>query len=182
MPLEPLLPLFHRLNRQHFDGCLAPDGRPLTQLRWSDGRMRRTAGLYRRGVDRAGQPLCEIVLSRPLLAPLPREALLSTLCHEMIHAWVDRVLAEQEVHGPRFCARMAAINAAQDDFVVTVRHCFPLPTADQRSSRWLARCPRCGLTAPYRRRVRGLACRACCTLLHGGRWHASCLLEFLEAG
>lgn len=178
MPIAPLPPLFHRLNREHFEGTLAPDGRSLVSLRWSDGRMTRSAGLYRRGPD-----LCEIVLSRPLLEPLPQEALLSTLCHEMIHAWLDRVLQVREVHGPRFRARMAAINRAQSDFVVQVRHSYPLPGVQAAATpRWLARCGRCGFSTPYRRRVKGLACRHCCQALHGGRWHASCLLEFELAG
>jgi hypothetical protein len=181
VPLEPLLPLFHRLNREHFDGSLAPATRPLVSLRWSDGRLRRSAGLYRSGRDRSGQVVCEIVLSRPLLEPLPREALLSTLCHEMIHAWVDRVLAVREVHGPNFRARMAAINATQDTFLVSVRHRYPLPADAASGCRWIARCPRCGVSAPYRRRVRNLACRVCCDRHHGGLWHASCLLEFVEA-
>jgi hypothetical protein len=181
VPLEPLLPLFHRLNREHFDGALASDGRPLVSLRWSDGRLRRSAGLYRSGRDASGRALCEIVLSRPLLEPLPREALLSTLCHEMIHAWVDRVLGLREVHGPHFRSRMAAINAAQNAFVVSVRHRYPLPAGADRGCRWIARCPRCGVSAPYRRRVRNLACRACCERHHGGLWDASCLLEFVEA-
>ncbi|MFQ6537686.1 MULTISPECIES: SprT family zinc-dependent metalloprotease [Aphanothece] len=181
MPLEPLLPLFHRLNREHFEGSLAPGGAPLVDLRWSDGRMRRTAGLYRRGRHADGRPLCEIVLSRPLLEPLPQQALLSTLCHEMIHAWTDRVLRVEEVHGPCFRGRMAAINAAQAEFTVSLRHRYPLPGGGTPTHRWLARCPRCGITAPYRRRVRGLACRVCCERHHGGSWHPSCLLEFLEA-
>ncbi|KMM17488.1 SprT family zinc-dependent metalloprotease [Synechococcus sp. GFB01] len=183
MPLEPLLPLFHRLNREHFEGSLAPDGRPLVVVRWSDGRLRRSAGLYRHGRRPDGSDLSEIVLSRPLLEPLPREATLSTLCHEMIHAWTHRVLGLAEVHGPHFRARMAAINAVQNDFLVSVRHRYPLPGADggERAWRWLARCPRCGVTAPYRRRVKGLACRQCCELHHDGRWHASCVLEFVEA-
>ncbi len=182
MPLEPLPPLFHRLNREHFDGSLVRDGLPLVSLRWSDGRMRRTAGLYRRGLDAQGQLFSEIVLSRPLLEPLPHQALLSTLCHEMIHAWVDRVQRRREAHGPCFRACMARINAAQSEFQVSVRHHYPLPGGAVASpSRWLARCPRCGTTAPYRRRVRGLACRACCERHHGGRWDPSCLLEFLPA-
>ena len=127
VPLEPLPPLFHRLNREHFEGSLSLDGRPLVALRWSDGRLTRTAGLYRRGLHRDGSDLCEIVLSRPLLEPLPRSATLSTLCHEMIHAWVDRVLEVREVHGPRFRARMEAINRAQNDFEVSLRHRFPVP-------------------------------------------------------
>jgi hypothetical protein len=178
MPLEPLLPLFHRLDREHFGASLAPQGLRLLELRWSDGRMCRTAGLYRRGLGADGRPLREIVLSRPLLEPLPREATLSTLCHEMIHAWVDMVLGVREVHGPRFQARMAAINAAQQEFQVSLRHRYPLPAAALPGPRWLARCPSCGFSAPYRRRVKGLACRHCCQRLHGGRWHPSCLLEF----
>jgi len=177
MPIEPLLPLFHRLDREHFGGSLAPLVQPRLSLRWSDGRMIRTAGLYRRGPQ-----ICEIVLSRPLLEPLPREALLGTLAHEMIHAWVDRVLRAREVHGPCFRDRMAAINAAQSTFEVRIRHRYPLPGATaERTPRWLARCPRCGSSTPYRRRVSGLACRSCCQDLHGGRWHASCLLEFEQA-
>ncbi|MEB3166171.1 MAG: SprT family zinc-dependent metalloprotease [Cyanobacteriota bacterium] len=179
MPLEPLLPLFHRLNREHFEGSLAPEGRPLVDLRWSDGRLTRTAGLYRRGHRPDGGRLCEIVLSRPLLEPLPLEATLSTLCHEMIHAWIDRVLEAREVHGPRFRARMAAINASQSVFRVELRHRFPLPV---EAARWLARCPRCGHEAPYQRRRRGLACRRCCERFHGGRWDASCLLVFEARG
>ena len=185
VPIEPLLPLFHRLNREHFGGALAPEGRPLASARWSDGRMRRSAGLYRFGRHADGRELSEIVLSRPLLEPLPREALLGTLCHEMIHAWTHRVLQVREVHGPHFRARMAAINAAQSDFTVSVRHRYPLPGEGAGATaghRWLARCPRCGVSAPYRRRVKGLACRACCQLHHGGRWDSSCLLEFLAVG
>jgi len=177
MPIEPLLPLFYRLDREHFGSSLAPAGRSLVTVRWSDGRMTRCAGLYRRGPQ-----LCEIVLSRPVLEPLPREALLSTLCHEMIHAWVDRVLELREAHGPQFRARMKAINAAQSGFEVRVRHSYPLPGgADPAAARWLALCPRCGSSSPYRRRVKGLACRSCCQSLHGGRWHPSCLLEFVAA-
>jgi len=179
VPLVPLLPLFHRLNREHFEGALAgPDGTALVAVRWSDGRMRRSAGLYRYGRDRQGRAISEIVLSRPLLEPLPQEATLSTLCHEMIHAWVHRVLQADEVHGPHFRARMAAINAAQQDFVVSVRHRFPVPTEPPR---WIARCPCCGLSSPYRRRRPGVACRLCCERLHGGRWHASCQLVFEPA-
>jgi len=176
VPLAPLLPLFHRLNREHFAGALCDgDGQALVSVRWSDGRMRRSAGLYRYGRDRRGHSLSEIVLSRPLLDPLPWDATASTLCHEMIHAWVHRVLQADEVHGPQFRARMAVINAAQQEFVVSVRHRFPVPV---QPAAWIAHCPSCGLRSPYRRRRSGLACRPCCERLHGGRWHADCLLRF----
>jgi hypothetical protein len=95
--------------------------------------MRRSAGLYRYGPG-----ISEIVLSRPLLEPLPLEACLSTLCHEMIHAWIHRVVRADEVHGPHFRARMAAINGAQQAFQVSVRHSFPVPA---QPAKWLARSP-----------------------------------------
>jgi predicted SprT family Zn-dependent metalloprotease len=178
MPLAPLLPLFHRLNREHFEGALAPDGFSLVSVRWSDGRMRRSAGMYRFGRRADGSALSEIVLSRPLLEPLPPEATASTLCHEMIHAWIHRVLRAEEVHGPHFRARMAAINAAQQEFRVSVRHRYPMPA---RPPRWIARCPSCGLAAPYRRRQAGIACRLCCERFHGGRWNAAYQLVFEPA-
>ena len=179
MPLAPLLPLFHRFNREHFDGSLSgPDGISLVSVRWSAGRMRRSAGLYRYGHDRRGTAISEIVLSRPLLEPLPLEATASTLCHEMIHAWVHRVVGVEEVHGPHFRARMARINGAQSEFVLSVRHRFPVPA---QPPRWLARCPSCGLVSPYRRRREGVACRLCCERFHGGQWHARYQLVFEPA-
>ena len=179
MPLAPLLPLFHRFNREHFEGSLSgPDGLSLVSVRWSDGRMRRSAGLYRYGHDRRGNAISEIVLSRPLLEPLPLEATASTLCHEMIHAWVHRVVGVEEVHGPQFRARMARINQAQREFVLSVRHHFPVPTEPPR---WQARCPGCGLVSPYRRRRDGVSCRLCCERFHGGRWNARYQLVFEPA-
>jgi hypothetical protein len=175
VPLEPLLPLFHRLNREHFDGALVRSGKPVADLRWSDGRLTRTAGLYRRGRRADGLGFREIVLSRPLLEPLPRAATLSTLAHEMIHAWVDQILGVRETHGPHFKACMARINQAQGEFEVSLRHGFPVPV---QGGRWLACCPRCGLRTPYRTRRKGLACRLCCERFHGGRWDSTCLLVF----
>jgi hypothetical protein len=93
----------------------------------------------------------------------------------MIHAWIDRVLERHEVHGPLFRARMAAINATQSEFLVSLRHSYPLPVANLA---WIASCPRCGLAMPYRQRRQGLACRSCCQRFHGGRWDPSCLLVF----
>ena len=175
VPLQPLLPLFHRLNREHFGGELTLEGQPLSSVRWSDGRMSRTAGYYKRGLGVGNGRGSEIVLSRPLLEQLPQEATESTLCHEMIHAWVDLILQRRESHGPLFRARMATINAAQDRFQVSVRHRYPVPA---RPPRWCAVCPCCGSRYPYRRRITKVACRRCCDLHHGGRWHASCQLQF----
>ena len=73
--------MFHRLNREHFDGVLVRNGQPLTVVRWSDGRMSRTAGYYRRGPGIGDGRGCEIVLSRPVLEPLPESATELSLIH-----------------------------------------------------------------------------------------------------
>ncbi len=178
MPLVPLLPLFHSLNREYFAGSLTIGTQPKLNLRWSDGKLRKTAGLYRRGLNVKGPLGSEIVLSKPLLKHLPQTALESTLCHEMIHAWIDLVLRLDEGHGPNFHARMNAINATQNKFKVSVRHSFPVPTSPVR---WWAECPCCGLRIPYKRIVRGAACKQCCDTHHGGQWHSSCLLAYESA-
>ena len=168
MVLALLPPLFHRFNREFFDGEV-----PYLRLSWSDGRLRKTAGRYRR--DRNG---AAIELSTPVLSCLPEEATHSTLVHEMIHAWVDLVLRQREKgHGPLFLAKMEEINAAEPGFRISVRHCFP--TRPQRP-RWQARCDHCGLVTPYRRRTQGLACRRCCERFNGGRWDRRFLLRFEE--
>mgnify|MGYP001166360655 CR=1 FL=1 len=175
MPLVPLLPIFHKLNRQNFDNLLVKDSEPIVSIRWSDGRLRNTAGFYQRS-PRVQSPYgCEIVLSRPVLANLPLSAVESTLCHEMIHAWIDLILGIKEGHGPNFHARMNTINASQDRFQISVRHSFPIA---KQTPKWLAICSLCGQRFTYKRIVRGAACKHCCDNLHGGKWHSSCLLTY----
>ena len=175
MPLVPLLPIFHKFNRKFFDNSLVKESEPIVSIRWSDGRLRNTAGFYHRGPKVESKNGCEIVLSRPVLVNLPHTAIESTLCHEMIHAWIDLVLGLQEGHGPNFRARMDAINSSQSRFQVSIRHRFPVPT---KSPKWLAICPLCGKRSFYKRLVRGAACKYCCDTFHGGKWHASCLLSY----
>ncbi|WP_320663618.1 SprT family zinc-dependent metalloprotease [Prochlorococcus sp. MIT 1223] len=175
MPLLPLLPIFHRLNREYFDGLLVKEHEPIVSVRWSDGRLRNTAGFYQRGPSVAGRNGCQIVLSRPVLINLPKSAIQSTLCHEMIHAWIDRVLKVREAHGPNFRARMQEINASQNEFEVNIRHNFPV---QNKRPKWIATCPLCGTSSFYKRLLKGAACKHCCDILHGGKWHASCLLIY----
>lgn len=151
-------------NARFFAGSL-----PLLPVRWSN-RLTRSAGLYRQRENCA-----EIVLSRPILTPLSEADLLSTLVHEMIHAWTDWVLKVKESHGPNFRAKMAEINASQDQFRLSVRHTYPLP---ERGSVYLACCPQCGAQRLYRRQQRGLACRSCCDRHNGGLWSADFRLVF----
>ena len=175
MSLRPVLPLFLQLNRQYFENSLFEEGVPIVSVRWSDGRMRTTAGMYRRKTNFLGAKAGEIILSKPVLENLPENALMSTLCHEMIHAWIDLVLKVDEAHGPNFHKRMAEINSAQADFQVTVRHSFP--TA-KKVPKWVATCPSCEKNFRYRRMVKGAACRSCCNNFFGGRWNEKCLLQY----
>ena len=175
MSLIPVLPLFLELNRQYFQNSLCEDGVPRVSVRWSDGRMCTTAGIYKSKTNFFGVKESEIILSRPVLEHLPKKALMSTLCHEMIHAWIDIVLKVEEAHGPNFCKRMAEINFAQSDFQVTVRHSFPV---SKRIPKWVAICPSCKRSFSYRRIVKGAACRNCCNNYFGGRWDQKCVLEF----
>ncbi len=175
MSLVPLLPLFHLFNRKYFDGTLVDDGIPMVCVRWSDGRLTKTAGFYRRLRIQKAKTHCEIVLSRPVLEHLPLIATESTLCHEMIHAWIDLVLDQREAHGPNFHARMEAINSCQSRFQVSLRHNFPV---SEKPAKWLAICPKCDSSFPYKRKVKGVACRKCCDRFFGGQWSSSCLLSF----
>ena len=94
MPVISLLPLFHRFNSQYFENSLVVNNQPLVKVRWSDNRLKTTAGFYKRkGIN--GLVDSEIILSKPILSKLSTSEINSTLCHEMIHAWVDRILKKQ---------------------------------------------------------------------------------------
>jgi len=166
MGIAFLPPLFHHYNQTFFDQAIPYDQ---LCLGWSR-RMSRAAGSYRR---RGG--LAAINLSLPVLSPLPTSATHSTLVHEMIHAWVDLVLHRRESHGPCFHAKMEDINGRRTGLTVSVRHRFPIP---RTPASWQARCECCGTVTPYQRRVKGLACRACCRRSNGGRWDQRFLLRF----
>ena len=175
MSLIPVLPIFLKLNRKYFQNSLYEEGLPRVSVRWSDGRMRSTAGMYRRKTNIFGLKDSEIILSKPVLENLPEKALISTLCHEMIHAWIDLVLKVEEAHGPNFHRRMEEINSSQADFQVTVRHSFPL---SKKLPKWVATCSLCNRSFNYRRIVRGASCRSCCNNFFGGRWNEKCLLQY----
>ena len=175
MSLIPVLPLFLKLNREYFQNSLFEKGVPRVSVRWSDGRMRTTAGIYRRKTNLFGKKASEIVLSKPVLENLPEKALMSTLCHEMIHAWIDIVLNVEEGHGPNFHQRMREINLSQSDFQVTVFHSFPLL---KKPPKWVATCPLCKRNFHYRRIVKGAACRSCCNNFFRAQWSEKCLLRY----
>jgi len=91
MPVIPLLPLFHKFNNQYFENSLSVNNQPIVKVRWSDNRLKTTAGFYKsKRIN--GLVDSEIILSKPILSKLSTSEINSTLCHEMIHAWVDRIL------------------------------------------------------------------------------------------
>ena len=120
MPVIPLLPLFHKFNSQYFENSLTVNNQPLVKVRWSDNRLKTTAGFYKRKRIN-GFVDSEIILSKPILSKLSTSEINSTLCHEMIHAWVDRILKKNEIHGPNFLEKMNEINAKEMNFQISIR-------------------------------------------------------------
>ena len=174
MGVIPLLPLFHRFNTSFFDKTLVLDNQPIVKVRWSDNRLKTTAGFYKRK-KKNGIIDSEIVLSKPILSNLNLKEIESTLCHEMIHAWIDRILKINEIHGPNFHNKMNEINSLQDVFKVSIRHDFPVFRKDLK---WKGRCNNCGSIYMYRKRMKNIACKKCCDLLFNGTWSPKCLIIF----
>ena len=132
MSVIPLLPLFHRFNKQFFDNSLTVNQQPLVKVRWSDNRLKTTAGFYKR--KRINGVLdSEIILSKPILSKLSNREIYSTLCHEMIHAWVDRILKKDEIHGPNFLNKMNQINAKENNFLFYLFDSFYIRNWDHES-------------------------------------------------
>ena len=69
MSLIPLLPIFHRFNSQFFENSLTVNNQPLVKVRWSDNRLKTTAGFYKRKKIN-GFLVSEIILSKPILLSL----------------------------------------------------------------------------------------------------------------
>ena len=174
MSLIPLLPIFHKFNKQFFDNSLTLNKVPLVQLRWSDNRLKTTAGFYKRkkinGVFES-----EIILSKPILTKLSTNEIYSTLCHEMIHAWVDRVLKINETHGKNFLSKMHEINQKENTFQISIRHNFPV---ERKELKYTGMCIKCGENYFYRKRVKNIACKKCCNSFFNGYWNKKCLILF----
>jgi len=174
MSVIPLLPLFHSFNKQFFDNSLTVNQQPLVKVRWSDNRLKTTAGFYKRKKIN-GLIDSEIILSKPILSKLSNREIYSTLCHEMIHAWVDRILKKNEIHGPNFLHKMNQINQKENNFQISVRHNFPV---ERRELKYIGICKKCGEKYRYRKRIKNIACKKCCNLFFDGSWNKNCLILF----
>ena len=174
MSVIPLLPVFHRFNKQFFDSSLTINQKPLVRVRWSDNRLKTTAGFYKRKKLK-GIIDSEIILSKPILSKLSSNEIYSTLCHEMIHAWVDRILKIDETHGPNFLRKMNEINTKENNFQISVRHNFPV---ERKELKYIGTCLKCGQNYIYRKRMKNIACKKCCNLFFNGYWNKRCLILF----
>ena len=174
MSVIPLLPVFHRFNRKFFDQSLTINQEPLVKIKWSDNRLKTTAGFYKRKQYK-GVIQSSIILSKPILSKLSCNDIYSTLCHEMIHAWVDRILKINEIHGYNFISKMEQINLQQDDFKITIKHNFPVL---RKELKYVGVCLNCGNQYLYRKRVKNIACKKCCNLFFNGLWNKKCLIVF----
>lgn len=174
MTIVPLLPIFHRLNKSFFDETLTCNQKPILKIRWSDNKLKTTAGFYKRKKIN-GMLSAEIVLSKPILSKLENTKVQSTLCHEMIHAWVDLILKVNEIHGTNFVNKMNEINRLQDDFIVSIKHNFPVLRKELKVR---GICKYCGEIYLYRKRVKNIACKKCCNLYFNGVWNSKCLIVF----
>ena len=174
MSVIPLLPLFHRFNKQYFENSLTDNQQPLVKVRWSDNRLKTTAGFYKRKKNNGFRD-SEIILSKPILTKLSNSEINSTLCHEMIHAWVDIILKKNEIHGPNFLNKMNEINEKENFFQISVRHNFPV---ERRELKYEGICKNCGKKYMYRKRIKNIACKKCCNLFFNGLWNKECLILF----
>ena len=174
MAVIPLLPIFHKFNRLYFSDSLTRDQTPIVIIRWSDQRLKTTAGFYKRK-NINGKKHSEIVLSKPILENLTFREIQSTLCHEMIHAWVDLVLNIDEIHGSNFIKKMHQINLKQNEFEVSIRHNYPVL---RNKLKYSGKCINCGEIFLYRKRVKNIACKKCCNKFFNGSWNRQCLIVF----
>ena len=174
MSIIPLLPIFHKFNRQYFDQSLTINKEPLIKVRWSDNRLKTTAGFYKRKQTK-GVIDSEIILSKPILSKLSNTEIYSTLCHEMIHAWVDRILKINEIHGPNFLTKMNEIIKEESSFQISIRHNFPV---ERKALKYIGKCLNCGEKYIYRKRMKNIACKKCCNLFFNKTWNEKCLILF----
>jgi predicted SprT family Zn-dependent metalloprotease len=153
---------FELLNRQHFEGLLA-----LPILRWN-ARLRTSAGRFIPGgrqLFSASPPIIEIA------SYLKHEAegeklIVDTLGHEMIHYWLW-MRRRPYGHGAEFWTKMKLMGVSRYN-----------PVPKRRNFKYVYQCGACAKEFPARRRLKALACAACCKAYNGGRYDKKYKLIF----
>ncbi|KAL6061367.1 Protein with SprT-like domain at the N terminus [Balamuthia mandrillaris] len=132
-PTPDLHALFIHFNHQFFDEALS-----CVEVKWSK-RMTLCAGLC---TFEGKGGLCCVKLSEPLLKFRPRSDLISTLLHEMIHAFLFITVQERDrdAHGPSFQWHMQRINK-EANTNITIYHSFHNEVDYHRVHWW--RCSHC---------------------------------------
>ena len=146
--------LFTRLNETHFGGSLPP-----ISLTWNS-RLRSAAGRFYPGSRKwitTYPPKIEIA-SYLLKAEGAEKHIRDTLAHEMIHYWLW-VLRKPYGHTPEFKRKLVEVGGTRYN---------PVPIV--RPPKYVYGCPNCEKEFPARRRLKGLACLACCKSLAQGKF------------
>ncbi|KAI8909124.1 zinc finger RAD18 domain-containing protein C1orf124 [Gorgonomyces haynaldii] len=119
--------LFQLFNHQYFESKLEH-----IEVRWSP-RMTLCAGMcyyYKGGY-------CSVRLSEPLLKFRPKQDMINTLLHEMIHAYlfVTNRNTDRDGHGPQFLRLAEEINRKEGSNI-TVYHTFREEVQHYRTHVW----------------------------------------------
>ncbi|KAH8549137.1 SprT-like family-domain-containing protein [Umbelopsis sp. PMI_123] len=138
-PTPDVHALFQAFDEQYFFGMLK-----MVELKWSK-RMTLCAGIC--SYKSPGH--CTISLSEPILQFRPREDLIDTLLHEMIHAllFVTDNFTDHDGHGPQFLMHAERINKAAGT-KITVYHNFHDEVNYHRTHVWKCNGP-CQYQPPF---------------------------------
>jgi len=149
-----LLPVFERLNYEHFDGFLES---PV--LKWNS-RLKSSAGRFVPGSRKfltQAPPVIEVA-TYLLEEPNAEHLVADTVAHEMIHYWLW-VRRQPYGHTPAFYSKMRQMGASRYNSVPRLR-----------PPKYIYRCLVCLKDFPAKRRLGNLACASCCRQHAGGRY------------
>jgi predicted SprT family Zn-dependent metalloprotease len=155
-----LEPIFHELNRTHFESKL-----PLPLLSWNS-RLRATAGRFcpgSRNLLRQRRPHIEVAAYLRELSD-GAEHIRDTILHEMIHyfLWHEK---KPYGHTEEFHAIMKRVGAKRYN-----------PVPKLRPVKHWYQCPACFVKVPARRKLGAVACASCCKKHNGGYFSKRFLL------
>jgi predicted SprT family Zn-dependent metalloprotease len=146
--------LFQALNEKYFAGTL-----PAIGLHWNS-RLRSSAGRFFPGSRKWFKeypPKIEIA-SYLLTLEDAEKHIRDTLAHELVHYWLW-VRRRPYGHTAEFKVKLKEVGATRYN-----------PVPQVRPPKYLYTCPSCEKEFSARRRLKGLACRACCKTHAGGKF------------